>query len=110
MLLKMGERPPVFCKSMRRRHKLNKSPDDLRAIARAARAQENESILRQTGNFMVGDTVKVINRTELPHSLDIGEVGKIERIDRAGYCKVYSLSSYGYWQWVAPCDLELWEE
>lgn len=89
---------------------MGKSLEDLRAIGRAARADENRNNLRQTGKFKLGDTVKVIARTEIPHYLNIGEVGIIERIDRCGFCQVTVYPAAGYSQWVAPCDLELWEE
>ena len=89
---------------------MNKTLEDLRAIARAACANDNRNNLRQTAKFKVGDTVRVVDRSEIPHHLEIGEVGIIEHIDRCGFCKVLVPVGVDYSQWVAPCDLEIWEE
>lgn len=73
------------------------------------RIKQNLSIKKSTGILNCGDMVRVVGNTKLLHILKIGTVGYICQIDIDDYCLV-NVPEKSVVQWVAPCDLELWEE
>lgn len=82
----------------------------IKLFRRRKRLNQNRNNLRQGKKLHFGDIVRVIGCTKMPHDFVIGEVGYIECIDADKYCLVALAEGSGYKQWVAECDLELWEE
>ena len=78
-------------------------------LRRQQRERENSDNRLHVDVFTLGDIVKVIDRSVIKHGFEIGTVGVIEQIDQDGHCRV-AVPMCMWWQWVAACDLEIWEE
>lgn len=64
-----------------------------------------ERLFEEKPKFKAGDRVKIIGNTGVYHYYEIGDVVKIERVERNG--TLYCIKSNGYCQHIFPADVEL---